>query len=408
MLLALMALLVLAAGLWMTRPLWRGAIDAGQRRRAANVAAYRQRVAELEADAAARLVDAETAASLRAELDARLLRDAGEGEAVLPTAQRHIVLSVALGVLVLGFALYGYVQDGSWKAQQQIANAPQGAVDQPSQPVDVEQMVATLAQRLEENPNDVDGWALLGRSYFVMQRYAEAAAALAKANAITGQQEPDLLANEGEALGLARDRDLLGRPQQLFDAALKLDPAHRKALWYAGLAAEQGGDLAAAKRHWLALSGQEMPEPLRAALDERLKAHGVIADARTPATATAPTAATGPALRIAVSVAPALAAQLAPDATLFVFAKAAEGPPMPLAVYRGKASELPREVRLDDSMAMTPAMKLSQFDRWVVTARVSRAGQAQAVSGDLQGSLTVARGDLGDAAMALVISEVVP
>ena len=81
---------------------------------------------------------------------------------------------------------------------------------------------------------------------------------------------------------------------------------------------------------------------------------------------------------------------------------------MPLAVYRGRASALPTEVRLDDSMAMTPAMKLSMFDRWTVTARVSRAGQAQAVSGDLQGSLTVGRADLGDSALALVLDQVVP
>lgn len=406
MLLALMALLVLAACVWMTRPLWRDAIDAGQRRRAANVAAYRQRIAELDADAAAGLVDAETAASLRTEIDARLLRDAGEGDVVLTPSARHIIFSVTLAILVLGFAVYGYFQDGSWRAQQQIASAPAEASDQPEQPVDVGQMVATLAQRLEQNPNDVDGWVLLGRSYFVMQRYADAAAALAKANAITAQQEPDLLANEGEALGLAQDRNLLGRPQQLFEAALKLDPLHRKALWYAGLSAEQAGDLQAAKRHWIALSDQDMPDVLREALDERLKAYGVTAS--TAAAAVPAPQTDGPVLRLAVSLSPALAAQIAPDTTLFVFARAAEGPPMPLAVYRGSAGELPREVRLDDSMAMTPAMKLSQFDRWTVTARVSRAGQAQAVSGDLQGSLTVARGDLGDAAMALVIDQVVP
>lgn len=113
-------------------------------------------------------------------------------------------------------------------------------------------------------------------------------------------------------------------------------------------------------------------------------------------------------LKLAVSLAPELAERLDPQATLFVFARAAEGPPMPLAVYRGKAGELPLAVQLDDSMAMMPTAKLSQFERWIVTARVSRAGQVQALSGDLQGTLTVARDQLGDAAMALVINEVVP
>jgi cytochrome c-type biogenesis protein CcmH len=113
-------------------------------------------------------------------------------------------------------------------------------------------------------------------------------------------------------------------------------------------------------------------------------------------------------IRLAVSLRPELQGQAPGDATLFVFAKAASGPPMPLAVYRGRASELPREVRLDDSMAMMPALKLSGFEQWTVTARVTRAGGVQAMSGDLQGSLTVARKDLGDAALSLVIDQVVP
>lgn len=403
MLLGSMALLVVAAAAWMTYPLWRPAVDAGQRRQAANVAAYRQRLAELEADAAAGLVDADTATSLRAELDARLLRDTGPGEAAAAPSQRHLILSLALGVLVLGFAVAGYFQDGSWKAQMQIANAPQDAADQAAQQASIDEMLGALAQRLEQNPNDVDGWALLGRSYFAMQRYPDAAAAYAKANAITAQQEPDLLTNEGEALGMASDRNLVGRPQALFAAALALDPLHLKALWYAGLSAEQAGDADAAKRYWLALSQQDMPENLRAALDERLKDLGVA-----PAAAAPPAATAGPVLKLAVRVAPELVAQLEPQATLFVFAKAAEGPPMPLAVHRGKASDLPLEVRLDDSMAMMPSARLSQFERWIVTARVSRAGQVQPLSGDLQGTLTVARDQLGDAAMALVIDEVVP
>lgn len=400
MLLVSMALLVLAATAWMTWPLWRAAVEGGQRRRAANVAAYRQRLAELDADAAAGLVDADTLASLRAELDARLLRDADDGEAAVPRARRQVALTVGLGVLALGVALYGYFQDGSWRAQMQIAAAPQDAVQRAEQQASVDQMVTALAQRLEQNPNDVDGWVLLGRSSFALQRYADAAAAYAKANAITAQQEPDLLANEGEALAMASERQLVGRPQALFDAALALDPQHLKALWYAGLAAEQAGELDTARRHWRVLAGQDLPDALRGALDERLQQTGVAA--------AAPAAASGPVLRLAVSLSSALAQQLPSDATLFVFAKAAEGPPMPLAVYRGKASELPREVRLDDSMAMAPTARLSQFDRWIVTARISRAGATQAVSGDLQGSLTVARGELGDAAMALVIDQVVP
>lgn len=405
MILALMLLLALSAGAWMTRPLWRNAVDGGQRRRAANVAAYRQRLKELEADAAAGLIDAETLGSLRAELDARLLLDAGAQEVSTAVSARSAALSAGLAIFVLALAVGGYIREGSWKLQQQITTTPVGAAQASAS---AEELVAALAQRLEQQPDDAEGWAILGRSTFALGRYADAAQAYARANALTGSREPLLLVNEGEALALAQDRSLAGKPQQLFEAALAIDPLFGKALWYAGLAAEQQGDTTRARSLWGELSKQDLPGALRVLLDERMAGVGGGTEAAAPSVATAPVGPVPPVLRLAVRLAPELEALVAADATLFVFAKAASGPPMPLAVYRGRAAELPREVRLDDSMAMTPAMRLSSFDTWTVTARVSRAGQAQAVSGDLQGSLTVARKDLGDAALELVLDQVVP
>ena len=96
------------------------------------------------------------------------------------------------------------------------------------------------------------------------------------------------------------------------------------------------------------------------------------------------------------------------DATLFVFAKALEGPPMPLAVHRGVVADLPLSIQMDDSMAMVPTAKISQFDAWTLTARISRSGDPQAKSGDLQGSLTVARDELGTSALHLLVDQVVP
>lgn len=411
----LAVLLALAAIAWLTRPLWRREVDPGPRRRTANVAAYRQRLAEIQADADAGLLDADAAASLRSELDARLLRDAdGEGPvagaATIDTASRRSgLLAIAVVMLVLAIAIGGYWRSGTWNQQQRIAAGPDaaqmasGEAGQPS----VEEMVARLEKRLEEQPDDAQGWALLGRTYFVMQRFSEAAQAYGRANALTDQREPILLVGEGEALALANDRDLRGRPRELFDAALAIAPGDGKALWYAGLAAAQAGERDVARTHWEALAQQELPPELRTALDERLLAVGATPTAK-PAAADPVATTDGPVLKLAVSVAPALLEQIPADATLYVFAKAAAGPPMPLAVYRGAARELPREVRLDDTMAMSPAAKLSQFERWTVTARVTRSGQPQAASGDLQGSLTVARGELGNSALELVIGEVVP
>ena len=113
-------------------------------------------------------------------------------------------------------------------------------------------------------------------------------------------------------------------------------------------------------------------------------------------------------LSVDVSIDPALQASLPADATLFVFAKALEGPPMPLAVHRGVVADLPLSIQMDDSMAMVPTAKISQFDAWTLTARISRSGDPQAKSGDLQGSLTVARDELGTSALHLLVDQVVP
>ena len=435
MTLVLMALLALAAGIWLTRPLWRGQVQAGQRRRAANVAAYRQRLAEIEADLGAGLLDAETATGLRAELDTRLVDDAGtRDEGPTGSQSRRPVLVALLGVFVLILAAAGYVRDGSWKVQQQIASgagASPAASTAAADAGSVEEMVGKLRTRLEQEPADVNGWALLGRSEFMLQRYVESARAYGKANELTASQEPDLLVNEGEALALSRDRDLIGKPQQLFDAALALSPEHAKALWYSGLAAEQANDYGTALLRWSALARQTIPDELRPILAERLQTAAqqtgqpvpqmsaapvpsapaaTVAEApvKSPDPAGAAEAAGAVVIEVDVRLKPELQAQAASDATLFVFAKAASGPPMPLAVYRGKASELPRRVRLDDSMGMMPALKLSQFDRWTVTARLTRSGGVQAQSGDLQGSLTLGQSELGKGAMVLNVDEVVP
>lgn len=417
MLLIAMLLLAVVATAWATRPLWRAAVDAGLRRRTANVLAYRQRVAELEADRGAGLLDTDTAGLLRAELDTRLLRDAEVADAGSPVTggpRRARWASLVLVLLILAVGFCGYFVEGSWRAQQRIA---QGAQTAQATPDSVAAMVETLAAKLRDNPNDVDGWALLGRSYFVMGRYADAAEAYASGSRVVNDREPDLLVNQGESLALADERNLQGRPMDLFRAALAIDPDHGKALWYAGLAAEQAGADADARRYWTALSNQTLPGELRPLLEARLQrvggaittpAPGPAAAAESESETETATATAAPVLRLDVSIAAELAARAPDDAVLFVFARAAGGPPMPLAVHRGLAGDLPRRIVLDDSMSMQPGLSLSGFDHWEVVARISRAGGVQAASGDLQGRLTVARQDLGDAALALQIDQVIP
>lgn len=401
-----MAALALLAALWLTHPLWRSATRAGVARRTANVLAYESRLAELKADVAAGVLPADEAAALQAEMEARLLADAAPADsAPNPQSRRRLALSAALGMALVVFAGLWYWQAGSWQLAQQIAAGPAA---EPGD-VDVEAMVGSLAARLEAQPDDAEGWAMLGRSYFVLGRHPLAASAYGKANQLTDGSNAEWLVNEGEALALSRERDLLGRPAQLFDAALTLQADYGKALWYGALADAQAGNTARAAQRLQSLLAQDLPPDLQALVLARLDelkglSSGPAAAPVAPQPAVA--AANGTVLNVQVSLSPALAAQQPAKATLFVFAKAAKGPPMPLAVQKFAGATLPLTLSLDDSMAMTPAMNLSSFERYIVTARLSVAGTALPASGDLEGSVEVSRGAAGG--VTVVIDRVVP
>jgi len=410
----LMAALLIAVAAMMTRPWWRGATRFTLRRRGANIAAYRSRLAELETEREAGLVSAQDVEALQGELAARLLSEAQvEDPAVQAGSGRRWLPALLTSVLLLVFAGGWYVLGGSWKAQQQLAT---GAAESDQ----VAAMVQKLSERLQQQPNDPEGWAMLGRSYFVTQRFDDAAKAYGEANTRAEQPNPEWLAGQGEALAFARDRDLQGTPAQLFERALAVAPDYGKALWYSGMAAAQAGDLATAKQRWNKLMTQpDLPPQMREVLQAHLQeldgqaagpgpapimAGAAAGSAGSPSAAPA---ASGPPLDLHITLAPELAGKIPPGAVLFVFAKAEQGPPMPLAVQRLPGQKPPLEVKLDDSMAMAPSLKLSAFDRYIVTARLSGGGGAQSQSGDLEGSLHVGREQAGKP-LELRIDRVVP
>ncbi len=404
-----MAALAALVCVWLTRPLWLARLGQLAQRRAANVAAYQSRVSELESEVAAGLLTAEQAEQLKAEHASRLLLDAEAPETAVKASPRRYALTAAVTVLTLAASAAWYWQAGSWRTAALVAAAPAAAPAQgdASKTPEVQAMVAQLEKRMQAEPDKAEGWALLGRSYSVMERYKDAAEAYAKANGLSAASpNPEWLTGEGEALGLSRDRDLQGRPAQLFDAALRIAPDYNKALWYGGLAAMQGNDPATAKARLGTLAKQDLPAEIRDAVKGRLdelaqvsgQAAAMTASAPRAAASTAETpAADGAAIKLAVTVQikPELQGKMRSDAILFVFAKAASGPPMPLAVQRIPGATLPMSLTLDDSMGMIPSLKLSQFEKWVITARLSTAGSVQVQPGDLQGSLTVAKADAG-------------
>ena len=282
-------------------------------------------------------------------------------------------------------------------------------------PEQIAAMVKRLEARLVKEPQDATGWALLARSYVVMQRYPEAVAAYARAAALL-PDNADVLADYADAVAMSKGRRLDDESIPLLERALKIDPMQWKALALAGTAAFERKDYKPAISYWEKLQsraepGSEFARSLASTIQEARELGGIKATAG-PAelTAVAPSAVsprTGAAsVKGTVSLSGKLAGKTNPDDTVFVFARAAEGPRMPLAIIRRQVKDLPLTFRLDDSMSMSPAMKLSQFKQVVVGARISKSGNAAPQSGDLQGvSKTV---NVGDNNVAIVVDSLVP
>lgn len=285
---------------------------------------------------------------------------------------------------------------------------------------DMDEAIAMLAARLEAKPDDVEGWILLGRAYQTTGRADESLAAFKRAHEVA-PDHPAVAVEYAQALAMARaDHRIEGESRELLERVIQRDATNQRALWLLGISDYQAQRYDDAIARWTTLlpllePGSTVAESVKQQIAEAtaLRDGSPTADAA-PGRAAAPAAsppsaaaAPAPRLTVQVSLAPALAARLDPQATLFVFARAASGPPMPLAAERLKASQLPLTVTLDESKGMLPNMKLSMFPQVVVGARVSTSGEPQSQPGDLQGlsvPVDVMRGE----PIELVIDQVVP
>ena len=394
------ATLVVASLAALARPLLRGGHPhAGDATQASNVRILREQLAELDAELAAGALAADQHAAARAEIERRVLEETRDAEVALAARPgRGAALTLAV-VLPLAAVLLYLALGNRTALDPVLARAPSQAT-----PQDVELLVERLAQRMREQPGDPDGWALLGRSYAAMGRFEPARDAYAQAVALS-PDDASLLADYADALAMTQERGLLGEPERLVQRALRADPDHVKALALAGTAAMQRGDAAAAVRHWERAKSLAPPDsPFASGLEEGLRqARAAAAPAsqagaaetvgggagREPGPASAPAEAAGreagAGLRVRVALAGDLAGRVRPQDTVFVFARPVEGPRMPLAVARLRVADLPAELTLDDSSAMSPQMRLSAFERVVVVARVSRSGDVDPQPGDLEG-----------------------
>ena len=255
----------------------------------------------------------------------------------------------------------------------------------------IDQAVDELKAHLGQKPDDLQGWMLLGQTYGAMHRSAEARDAYDHALQLDADNGLAMV-NWAEADSLLRDDHRIeGRARQLLERAVKLDPQNQRALWLLGISQFQHDEYATAAATWRQL--QPLLEPgsnVAKAVQEQI----AVADARIhgpgkTAPETPAAERTQPALQVQVALSPTLKDKLAPGDTLFVYARAENGPPMPLAVAKMDAAALPASVTLTDAMGMTPQLKLSSASRVLVGARISKSGQAIAQPGDLEGDAGV-------------------
>ncbi|WP_079229100.1 c-type cytochrome biogenesis protein CcmI [Pseudomonas putida] len=358
-------LLLLAALGFLLIPILRGRRQQQEEDRTAlNVALYQERVAELAAQQAAGVLDEAQMAKGRDEAARELLADTEGAE---PARQGHLgkALPLLAAVLVPALALGLYLHFGAAdkvELTQEFAAAPKT----------MDEMTTRLERAVQAQPDSAEGLYFLGRAYMAQQRPADAARAYERAVALAGRQ-PELLGQWAQALYFAADKQWSPQVQALTDEALKADPNEVTSLGLRGIAAFEGERYQEAIDYWNRLLAQ-LPEgdASRAALQGGIDR----AAARLGGTGGAKAQATAPArLKVRVELAAALKDKVKPDDTVFIFARASNGPPMPLAAKRVTVAQLPLEVELSDADAMLPQMKLSQFAEVQLVARVSRAGQ---------------------------------
>lgn len=447
------ALLLAGALLFLLPPLLRPARSiAGP----SPLAAYRDQRDQIDDEFAQGKLTATEHEQALAELQCRVVDEVGDvhPEAAAPMRAPPLatLLLVALLLPAGALALYGLLGKPaaltlSATGAPPVAGAgkPGGATGAGEAPhamtrEQMESMVEQLAERLKKSPEDADGWHMLARSYVAFGRLPEAALAYDRASTLS-PRDPQVLADYADTLAMVNGRNLEGRPMELVNAALKIDPAHQKSLALAGTAAFNRSDFVGAVGQWRKLeavlpSGSEQARAIAVNIAQaqaqaqtagkgaapapaaQAQAPATPAAAQAPAPAPAPTqsaaqtptasapAAAGVSVEGTVTVAAALTPRPTAADTLFVFARPTSGARMPLAIIRTKAGELPYRFKLDDSQAMSPQFKLSGQTEVMLGARISRTGNATPQSGDLMGTIGPVK--IGARELKLVIDGVVP
>ena len=340
-------------------------------RRQMNATIYREELDKLEAERIAGLINSADYEIAHAEMRQRLFQDTTEEDdhAILGSTKKTVI-GLCIFIVLLSSSLYFVLGD--------VFRVSQTNTQQPMNQEGVEKMVSEFAIKMEKDPSNLQGWAMLARSYRILGRNEDAAKAYARAGDFINT-DPQLLADYADVLAANANGNFAGKPLLLINQALKLDPNNLLALWLSGTASFSVGNYKSAVQTWEKLAGQLPPNS-----EEAREIAGSIAEARAKGglAAKAPVAISGKGIGGQIELSNELKAKVKPGDVLMVIARQV-GERMPVAVLRIPAAQFPMNFVLNDSMAMNPSSPLSGLNEVSVEVRISKTGMAKPEAGDL-------------------------
>ncbi len=349
-----------------------------------NKAIYIGKVEDLQADLERNLLDKEEYDHALADLQQTLLQDAKTEEVKQEHSGNNMVITLVLALCMPVAALLIYQQASTGGYANDIVEQQTSSAQFQS----IESSIARLEKKLKEKPDNVKGWTMLGQSYFVTQQYDQAKFAYLKALDLANQANPGILILTAEASAFSNDEIFGEYEKSLLAKALSINPNHQRGLWYSGYAAYTTSEFSNAVNHWqklLALVPADRPEvksSLVQFLNDAREKSGLepLEDASQISQQDENDQRK---IEVVVKLNESINENASSGDTLFIYARAVQGPKMPLSLARLAVASLPVKVTLSKEMAMMPSMDIDTFEKVEVVARISKSGQAITQKGDL-------------------------
>ena len=361
-------------------------------RRQMNAAIYREELDKLVAEHAAGLINADEYEMSHAEMRQRLFQDTSEeDDCSVMGSSKKVVIGLCVFIVLLSSAMYFSLGD--------VIRIAQYNEQRPTTQAGVEKMVAEFALKMEKDPGNLKGWAMLARSYRILGRNQDAANAYARAGSFIND-DPELLAEYADTLASVSNGNFSGKPLALINQALKIDPNNLLALWLSGSASFAAQNYKAAVQAWERLANQLPPGS-----EEARAIQGSIAEARSKGGLTSTIASVGGSKGISgkIELSAELRSQVKPSDTVLVIARQ-PGERMPVAVLKVAVGDFPMNFVLTDALAMNPNMPISKLSEVAIEVRISKTGMAKPEAGDLMSSVQTVK--VGSNQVKLLINQV--